>query len=846
MIHADVFRRLRRLACGVFAAVAAVSCTSPPAGPTETAGPVAYRASISRSADGIPHITAPDWGSLGYGYGYAQATDNLCTMAQAFVTYRGERSRYFGAADKLPDASTLGQPSNLDADFFFRLLDTDSAVARYRDSQPPALRALVRGFAAGYDRYLEAVRAGKTPAAHLACRDAAWVAPIDEDDVYRRLYAANLAGGLSRFIPAVANARPPASAGASGLVGRQSAQPPQPAAAQPPAPPQAGALADRLADQLAVGGRVGIGSNALAFGADGSRNGRSVLLGNPHWFWSGPDRFYEARLTVPGRLDVSGASFLGVPVVMIGFNKDVAWTHTVSSTRRFGVFELSLEPGQPTVYRYDGKPEAMTAVPLSVQVREPDGSLKTVERTLYTSRFGPLVNLGRFSPVLGWSATKAYAMADVNANNFRIFENFFEWGQARSLDQFIATQKRFAAMPWVNTVAIGRDDPRVWYADIGAVPNVPDTLAQACTTEVGRAAGRLVPGVPFLDGSRADCTWRDTPGAVQAGAFAADAQPSLLRRDFVGNMNNSYWLANPLDPIARHPAIFGPWGQAPSLRARFGYWFALHRIHGTDGYPGEKASDDTLRRFALDSRVMSAEQFKQPLLDAACATPAVTLPAQAQAGKPGATRTVRIDSACRVLRDWHNTGAIDDRGAVLWDAVWAELVKLEPAKRYAVPFDANDPVNTPRGLHAAPAVLSQALGAAVAAMQDKGQPLDLARGDVLRVDVGGATLPLFGGCEAAGYFTSACADEERPGHASAASDLFGNTYLQVVSFDEAGVIAHTMLAPSESDDPASPYHADGTRRYVHRQWTTVRLDETGRTDEASSVVVDGSDAVLPR
>jgi acyl-homoserine-lactone acylase len=831
---------MRHAACALCAAVAAVSCSSLPADVASADGPVAYRASVSRSADGIPHITADNWGSLGYGDGYAQASDNLCTMAEAFVTYRGERSRYFGEGT-LSDGSTLGRPSNLDADFFFRLVDNDAVVARYRDSQTPALRALVRGFASGYDRYVGEIRAGRAPGSHLACRTSPWVTPITEADIYRRLYAANLAGGMTRFIASIANARPFTEHAAP------------PANGNVVTSPHAAVSGAQLANRLAVGGHVGIGSNGLAFGADGSQTDQPVLLGNPHWFWSGPDRFYEARLTVPGQLDVSGASFLGVPVVMIGFNKDIAWTHTVSSARRFGIFELSLEPGQPTTYRYEGKPEAMTAVPLSVAVRQADGSLKTVERTLYRTRFGPVVNLSHFSPTLGWSATKAYAIADVNATNFRVFENFFEWGKAQSLDQFIATQKRFTAMPWVNTLAIGRNDPRVWYADIGAVPNVPDALADRCTTATGKLADRLVPGVPFLDGSRAACAWADSPGAAQPGAFAADAMPSLLRRDFVGNMNNSYWLANPHDPIARHPRIFGQWGAGLSLRARFGYWFAEHRIAGTDGYPGARASDAIVRRFALDSRVMSAELFKKPLLDAACtsasASVSLPLPSAVVAGKSAAPQTVKIDEACRVLRDWHDTGAADDRGAVLWDAVWAALGKIDPASLYTVPFDASDPLNTPRGLRADPPTLSRALATAIATMEAQGQRLDLARGDVLGIDAGGDRIPLFGGCEASGYFTSACTDDERPNHPTAVADLFGNTYLQVVTFSSSGAQGYTMLAPSESDDPASPYHVTGTRRYAQKQWTAIRIGDTPRdaTDarDPASVVVEGSDAVLP-
>src|SRR5690242_6075457 len=74
-----------------------------------------YRATIRRTEHGIPHILAANYASLGFGYGYAFAQDNLCVLADIVVTLRGDRSRYFG-----PDASStdaLGpRASNLDSD----------------------------------------------------------------------------------------------------------------------------------------------------------------------------------------------------------------------------------------------------------------------------------------------------------------------------------------------------------------------------------------------------------------------------------------------------------------------------------------------------------------------------------------------------------------------------------------------------------------------------------------------------------------------------------------------------------------------------------------------------------
>ena len=57
--------------------------------------------------------------------------------------------------------------------------------------------------------------------------------------------------------------------------------------------------------------------------------------------------------SLPGELDVMGASLLNTSRIGIGFNRDVAWTHRVSTALRFTVYELELDPEDPMRYRYD-------------------------------------------------------------------------------------------------------------------------------------------------------------------------------------------------------------------------------------------------------------------------------------------------------------------------------------------------------------------------------------------------------------------------------------------------------------------------------------------------------------
>src|SRR5690606_6379069 len=54
--------------------------------------PRSYQARIRRTAFGVPHIVADDYGSLGFGQGYAFAEDNACVLADQILKLRGERA----------------------------------------------------------------------------------------------------------------------------------------------------------------------------------------------------------------------------------------------------------------------------------------------------------------------------------------------------------------------------------------------------------------------------------------------------------------------------------------------------------------------------------------------------------------------------------------------------------------------------------------------------------------------------------------------------------------------------------------------------------------------------------
>ena len=307
-----------------------------------------YKAEVRWTSFGIPHVRASDWGGLGYGYGYAFARDNVCTLALDVVESTGQLSRFFGPGG-----------GNLQSDAVWALFNSDARTEEGLATLDSDTQALVRGYAAGYNRYLRDTGSSSLPA---ACRDAEWVRPISEFDVLKVLNKLTLRAGVANFIDPIFGAQPPAAVSAFSR-------------AAPATRIESKADAQRLLEQTELPNWdiEEFGSNAVALGGELTEDGGGALLGNPHFPWFGISRFHAVHLTIPGRYDAMGAAIYGFPLVNIGFNRDVAWSHTVSTARRFAIRELTLAQNDPTSYVYDGDVVPMTTETVTVDVLQPGG-----------------------------------------------------------------------------------------------------------------------------------------------------------------------------------------------------------------------------------------------------------------------------------------------------------------------------------------------------------------------------------------------------------------------------------------------------------------------------------------
>ncbi|MFF3801920.1 penicillin acylase family protein [Streptomyces sp. NPDC002032] len=795
------------------AALLAVSAALPQAGAAAAPDPGiapsggGLSAVIRYTENGIPHILARDYAALGFGTGWAQAADQVCVLADGFVTVAGERSRWFGP-DAAPDGSLSSATKNLASDLYFKGVRDAGTVERLLAEPAPAgptgdVKELMRGWAAGYDAWLAQNRITDP-----ACKGAGWVRPVTAADVAARGLAVSVLGGQGRAVDGITAARPPGAAAphpAAAPPERDPAAGPEPdrAAGPEPDPAAAAEAAGRLFDTT----RYDMGSNAVAFAGSTTANGRGLLLGNPHYPWQGGRRFWQSQQTVPGVLNVSGGSLLGTPVVNIGFNDKVAWSHTVATGTPLNLHQLVLDPADPTAYLVDGKPERMTERKVTVQV----AGGAPVLRSQWWTRYGPVVSgLGPGLP-LPWTAGTAYALNDPNAANLRGFDSALAMGRARSVSGVQDALRRTQGLPWVNTVAADSAGATL-FTQSQVLPRITDELAARCSTPLGRAT-YPASGLAVLDGSRGDCALGSDPDAVQPGVFGPARAPALRDAPYAENSNDSAWLANAERPLTGYERIWGTVATPRSLRTRG----AVRDVSAMAARGGLTVAD--LQRQQYANRVPAGD-----LAAADAARACAALPGGTAAGSDGAV--VDVSAACGVLAGWDRTAASASRGALLFDRFWRRLAASTPAKDlWLVPFDPADPVGTPRTLNTAAPGIARALADTVAELRAAGIAPDAPLGAHQFVVRGGERLPVGGGTEALGVWNKI----EAPWNAAAggyAEVVHGSSHIQAVGWDGSGCpVARTLLTYGQSSDPGSPFSADQTRLFSRERWVTSRYCE---------------------
>jgi acyl-homoserine-lactone acylase len=350
----------------------------------------------------------------------------------------------------------------------------------------------------------------------------------------------------------------------------------------------------------------------------------------------------------------------------------------------------------------------------------------------------------------------------------------------------------------VNTIAADRDG-NAFYGDLSATPNLDAETIGQCRTKVQGLPGSIV----VLNGSDPTCEWKMDSRSAVPGNLPPDDMPRATSTEFFTNSNDSYWLSNPDRPLEGYPRVVGDERTPRNLRTRAGLTFMGEELGN-----GAKLKAQDLQEILFSHRHFGAEVFLDDVL---------TL-----CDEPGDN----ITGICNVLSDWDRLANVDSRGTHLWTEFWEQARRIPDL--YAVPFDLDDPVNTPRGLALDNVQVRESMTTALAAAQTKLLKADIALdarwGDVQFAERNGERIGIPGAVGRHGGFSYIITDfTAGKGYTPI---MHGNSYIQVIGWDEAGNLdARGILTYSQSPEADSPHYADQTHLYSRGEWLDFPFTE---------------------
>lgn len=669
---------------------------------------LAQQSVIRRDTYGIPHILAETEEAAAFAFGYAQAEDHAAEIGRRYLSARGEAARHFGE-------------SELTGDIAMAQFDNLAAATAALERITPLYRRIIGAYAAGVNRYVRAHRAELPD----------WMPEITAADVLAstRSGAANALGGA--------------------------------------------ALVRRLREKYEGAPATGDdpdwtdeapGSNAFALGGSRTRTGKPILLGNPHLQWA--SLYWEAHVRVPGRIDFYGSTLVGIPVLRAGFNDRLGFVTTNNAPDLDDVFALRLDPSRADHYLFDGTSQALTRRDVTVQLREPDGSMRAESRTFWSSHLGPVIYR---------TADRAFTVRSTRLDAFQYFEGFYLLSKARSLDEWNAAM-RFNHVPTSNFTYADVDGNILYYWN-ARVPVRADGRDYRLDVEANGRADLWTRMHDVLD-------------------FPRVLNPS---GGYVQNANNPPAFVSLRDPIdmSRYPAQFerGSLGLRPQL--------ALDLLEEESVF-----SVEDVIALKYSTRMLLAERLKRVVVGAVRSSGDASDEAKAGAD---------------VLEAWDDHVSADSRGAVLFQRFW-ELYSAAVRQPFATPWRPEHPTTTPSGL-ADPAAAVTHLGAAVRALREQHGSESVAWGDVHRFRAGTLDLPGDGASGTYGTFRVMTFAAPEPGaKVRVAGHLpgreapvgFGDGWVLLVDFSKPGQ-AWSVLAYGQTTKQDSPHSRDQLQLFAEHQ-----------------------------
>ena len=130
------------------------------------------------------------------------------------------------------------------------------------------------------------------------------------------------------------------------------------------------------------------GSNGIAIAPPLTRDGKALLLINPHtsFFFRS-----EQQVTSDEGLNAYGAATWGQFFIYQGFNPKAGWMHTSSGVDNVDEFAFEVKQEKVPTYRFGSVWRPMTARPVTIRYRATGGKLLSRSFTTWRTHRGPIV-----------------------------------------------------------------------------------------------------------------------------------------------------------------------------------------------------------------------------------------------------------------------------------------------------------------------------------------------------------------------------------------------------------------------------------------------------------------------
>ena len=370
------------------------------AGTTKLAG-LTGQVRVKRDRHGVPHIYAGSNADLFRGLGYVHAQDRLWQMELNRRTGHGQLAEIFG-------------PVALSSDRFIRTLGFGRIVRREVELLDPETRMIAEAYVSGINSFIEA-NASRLPLEFNLLRFSPRLWELADVLVWAKLMALNLCGN---FTSELLNAQLLAAVGPERFAQLAVSYPESGPITVPAGisyPPNIGAGALRAASEAAPFLSAGLapgstqGSNAWVVGPSRSASGLPLLANDPHLGLTLPLVWYEVHLE-GGDFAVAGATFPGLPAVVIGHNARIAWGVTNSMTDVQDLYIERLHPTDPLRYEWQGEWRELSLVKEEIMVK--DQAVPHIEE-VRISHHGPIIDTigaAEGSPLRGAGSTAALAL----------------------------------------------------------------------------------------------------------------------------------------------------------------------------------------------------------------------------------------------------------------------------------------------------------------------------------------------------------------------------------------------------------------------------------------------------